>query len=151
MRVGELTLTASICYEIALPHLIRDSVRSLRAEGSEPDALVVVSNNGWFWGSAEQDLILMGSVFRAVEARKPVLIAANTGISAWIDGDGRIREQAPRNQEAVIRAEVVPDGRTSLYVLIGDWPAGICLLMTIAAALHGMVTAWNVKARDAKK
>ena len=33
---------------------------------------------------------------RAVECRMPLLIAANTGFSAWIDGDGRICAEGPR-------------------------------------------------------
>ena len=45
-------------------------------------------------------------VFRAVETRMPLVIAANGGISAWIDRDGRIRAQSPRQQPDVILADV---------------------------------------------
>ena len=85
----------NICYETAVPHLIRQQVEALSEQGAEPDVLVNVTNDGWFWGSSELDLHLKCGVFRAVECRKPLLIAANTGISAWIDGNGRVIEQAP--------------------------------------------------------
>ena len=47
--------------------------------------LVNLTNDGWFWGSSELDMHLACGVFRAVECRMPLLIAANTGFSAWID------------------------------------------------------------------
>ena len=100
-----------------LSHVIRRQVNALAAEGREPDVLVNLTNDGWFWGSSELDLHLACGVFRAVECRKPLLIAANTGFSAWIDGDGRIREQGPRRARDVIVAEPRLDGRR-----VGIWP-----------------------------
>jgi len=78
-----------------LSHVIRSQINTLAAEGKEPDVLVNLTNDGWFWGSSELDLHLACGVFRAVECRKPFLIAANTGFSAWIDSDGRIQQQGP--------------------------------------------------------
>ncbi len=77
------------------------------------------------------------AVFRAVEFRKPFLIAANTGFSAWIDGDGRIIEQGPRRSTATILAEVRIDRRKSWYLYYGDWPAGICLVCCGVFAVAG--------------
>ena len=68
----------------------------MKAAGNEPDVLVNLTNDGWFYGSNELDLHMICGVFRAVECRKPFLIAANTGISAWIDSDGRIMQRGPR-------------------------------------------------------
>ena len=55
-----------------------------------------------------------------------MLIAANTGFSAWIDADGRIRRRGPRHDKGIILAEVSIDDRDSWYLTGGDWPAGIC-------------------------
>ena len=66
--------------------------------------LVNLTNDGWFWGSSELDLHLMCGVFRAVECRKPMVIAANTGFSAVIDADGRILFQGPRRDTDVVVA-----------------------------------------------
>lgn len=131
-------LAANICYESCLPHLIRNQVAAMRAAGEEPDVLVNLTNDGWFWGSSELDLHLMCGVLRAVECRKPFLIAANTGISASIDADGRILEQGPRRNTAVLIADVRLDGRTSPYVLWGDWPAGLCLACCVGLAAVGL-------------
>lgn len=99
---GGVRVAPSICYENVLSHFIRRQVNTLAAEGKEPEVLINLTNDGWFWGSSELDLHLICSVFRAVECRKPFLVAANTGFSAWIDGDGRIVQQGPRRAKGVI-------------------------------------------------
>jgi apolipoprotein N-acyltransferase len=129
----------NICYENTIPHLIRAQVSQLRGEGREPDVLVNLTNDGWFWGSTELDMHLACAVFRAVECRKPFLISANTGFSAWIDSDGRIRDQGPRRATDVIVAHAALDSRRSPYLVAGDWPAGLCLLATLALAVVGLV------------
>ncbi len=137
-EVGGLRLTPSICYESVLPHLIGRQIRALAAAGEEPDVLVNLTNDGWFWGSSQLDMHLACGVFRAVEFRKPLLIAANTGFSAWIDGDGRLRRRGPRRDTDVLLAHVAPDRRGSLYLRWGDWFAGLCLALCAALALTGL-------------
>ncbi len=136
--LGTLRLAPSICYETVLPHVIAGRSCALAAEGREPDVLVNLTNDGWFWGSSELDLHLICGVFRAVECRKPLVIAANTGFSAWIDGDGRRRAQGPRRAPAVLFAELAPDSRRSLYLRWGDWPAGVCLGVCLVMAAVGV-------------
>jgi apolipoprotein N-acyltransferase len=135
-----LWIAPNICYESVLPHLIRRQINTLARQGREPDILVNLTNDGWFWGSSELDMHLACGVFRAVECRKPFLIAANTGFSAWIDADGRIRARGPRRATDSLLAEVSVDGRTSWYLRHGDIPAGICLL---ACAVFAAVGCWE--------
>ena len=138
------TVAPLICYEDTLPHLVRSTVRSLSDdEGTGPDVLAVLSNDGWFARSAEQQQHLAVSLFRAIETRTPLVRASNTGVSAVIDGDGRVRDPAvyldesgkerpgtatPDETACVLVADVPLDPRGSLYLATGDWPAGLCLL-----------------------
>ncbi len=126
-KIAGLRFSPDVCYETAVPHLIRRQINELAERGQEPDVLVNLTNDGWFWGSSELDLHLMCGVFRAVECRKPLLIAANPGFSAAIDGDGRIFQQGGRRTEGVILADVRADGRSSFHLRHGDWLAGVCL------------------------
>ncbi len=103
-----------------------------------------LTNDGWFWGSSELDLHLMCGVFRAVECRKPMAIAANTGFSAVIDGDGRILFQGPRRDTDVVVADVPLDTRRCPYVAVGDLGAGACLAFAVAMAGVG---GWRYRAR----
>jgi apolipoprotein N-acyltransferase len=136
--VGRLKLTPSICFESSIPHLIRGQLRELARRGTPADVLVNLTNDGWFWGSGMLDLQLRGGVFRAVENRKPLLVAANTGISAYIDGNGVVRKRGPRRQAKAIIAEVQADGRPSPYAVVGDWPAWLCVAVCIVLAVGGL-------------
>jgi len=120
--VGNMRLSPNICYESVIPHLIRRQVLELRASGQEPDVLVNLTNDGWFWGSSELDMHLICGVFRAVETRKPFLVAANTGFSAHIGPDGRIYQQGPRRDVAILIADVKSSPLRSLYLDFGIIP-----------------------------
>lgn len=133
-QVAGLRMAPSVCFETTVPHLIRRQLGKLAQQGRPADALLNVTNDGWFWGSAVLDLHLRCNVFRAVENRKPLVVAANTGISAWIDGQGVIRARGQRRQPGVLVAEVRPDGRVSPYAYLGDLPAWACALFCLAVA-----------------
>jgi apolipoprotein N-acyltransferase len=137
-EVQGVRISPSICFESTVPHLIRSQLLRLEQEGTPPDVLANVTHDGWFWGSAILDLQLACAVFRAVELRKPMLVAANAGISAWIDREGRIVKRAPRQGSAVLIARIGPSDRSSLYARHGDVFAGGCLV----ACLVGTFAAW---------
>ncbi len=81
-----------------------------------------------------------------MECRKPLVIAANTGFSAAIDGDGRIVEQGPRRAAAALVADVRRDPRRSPYLAIGDWPSGVCLLACAGLATIAIFDRRKLKA-----
>ena len=134
-------VTPTICYETALPGAVRSLVRSLAAAGDRPDVIVNLTNDGWFWGSSELDMHLVASVFRAVEVRAPVVIAANTGFSAAIDGCGRLLARGPRRAPEPVRARVWPDGRWSPWLAAGSVVAGACVSVAGAVLLEALVRA----------
>lgn len=137
-RMGQAVFCPNVCFESCLPHVVRRQVEELCRQGAEPDVLLNLTNDGWFWGSSELDMHLACNVFRAVECRKPHLVAANTGISAWIDGSGRILARGPRRATAVLMADVQLDGRGSPYLWWGDAPAALCLCCCAVLALVGL-------------
>jgi apolipoprotein N-acyltransferase len=147
-EVHGLRLAPHICYESVLSHLIRGQVNELARQGREPDVLVNLTNDGWFWGSSELDMHMICGVFRAVECRKPFLIAANTGFSAWIDSDGRVRTPLARHCEAVVFADVGRQSRPSWYLAHGDWPAGVCLAFCVLVAAVGIWDRLAVRLRS---
>ena len=107
--------------------------------------LVNLTNDGWFWGSSELDMHLACGVFRAVECRKPFLIAANTGFSAWIDANGQIVKRGPRRATGIVVAETLLDSRRSWYLDHGDWPAGLCLAGCVGLAIAGLGMRWSAR------
>lgn len=90
---GDHRLVPLICFEDTVPHLVRSAVAATRdASGKDIDCLVNLTNDGWFHGSSELDQHLITASFRCIETRVPMVRAVNTGISAFIDGDGVVRE-----------------------------------------------------------
>lgn len=131
----------SICYETALPHVIRRQVAELSSRGESPDVLVNLTNDAWYWGSAELDMHLAAAVLRAVETRTPVVIAANRGLTAHIDRFGTVQAVTKRDTADKLIAEVAILGRLpprpTFYVRFGDWLPGACLLCCMAFAVIG--------------
>jgi len=140
-EVGGLKMSPSICFESTVPHLVRGQLNVLEDRSTPADVLVNVTNDGWFWGTAMLDLHFRCGVFRAVENRKPLIVAANTGISAWIDGNGVIRARGERRQPQVVFADVQSDGRIGIYSLLGDVPAWLCALLCVVLGGLGFTRA----------
>lgn len=127
----------AICYDNAFPGPFREAV----ARGA--NLHLVLSNEGWFPNSYEMDSMLAYSSFRAIETRRSVLRATNTGISCLIDPDGSIASvllvEGRRSEvEGVFLARPKLGRAQTLYVQLGDAPAyGLTLLGVLAAAWAG--------------
>jgi apolipoprotein N-acyltransferase len=90
-----------ICFEDTDPFLAPHYVRS-EDDGPPVDFLVNISNDGWFDGTSEHDEHLAVSRFRAVECRRALLRSVNMGISAVIDGDGRVLKADQANDKNAV-------------------------------------------------
>ena len=145
------TFGVVICYEDTEPGLAR-RYNPWSGEPRPADFLVNMSLDSWFDASEEHEQHLAISRFRAVEARRPLVRAVNMGISAVIDGDGRVRElpgllddgwSASKNVPGVIVADLPLDSRGSPYAAVGDW---VPLLCWVGMAC-GFATLWAVRRR----
>jgi apolipoprotein N-acyltransferase len=126
--VDGVNVAPNICFESMMPRVISRQVRQLAARGCPPDVLVNVTNDSWFRGSALLEHHLACSVLCAVENRLPMLVAANSGISAAIDGCGRIVQSTQKFAVDGIWARPKADSRRGL-VQVAGYPLGwICLL-----------------------
>lgn len=103
-----------ICFESTFPTASR---RLTRAGAT---LLVTVTNDAWFAGSSELRAHFATAVFRAVENRRPVVQAANGGISGFVDARGRILSETPT--ETVSTGTVRLSNARSSYTTIGDLP-----------------------------
>lgn len=79
-----LRAAALICFEDTLGDLTRRFVLN----GAQ--LLINVTNDGWFLRSQGAEQHLANAVFRAVENRRPLIRAANTGVTAFITPQGRV-------------------------------------------------------------
>ncbi len=111
-----LKLSASICYEDAYPAMMNPETRIA-------EALVTVTNDGWFGNSGARYQHLQIARMRALESRRYLLRAANDGVSAVIDPYGRIVSRAPEFTRAVLRGSLTPRRGATPYLRVGNWLA----------------------------
>lgn len=117
-------LGMAICYEAIFPGLVREAVE--RGAG----VLVVISNDGWFGRTAAPAQLLTMARMRAVETRRYLLRATNTGITVVVDPLGRIVAQAPPFERVTLPARFSYRSEQSPYTRNGDWFAALCALLT---------------------
>jgi apolipoprotein N-acyltransferase len=136
-----------ICYEDTDPPLAR---QYLRAETGPPvDFLVNITNDGWFNGTEEHEEHLAICRFRAVECRRSVIRSANMGISAIIDGSGRVvalpgPSWAESKRIATVLTDTVPiDRRHAIYPHWGDWLGQAAWLVVAVGLVGGFVRDWR--------
>ena len=139
-KLKTTSVAPNICFESTVPHLIRRQINTLEADGKEIGALVNVTNDGWFFGTSCLDLHLACNTFRAVETRRPVLVSANTGLSAHIDEFGRQIKLGPRREEANLICDVrIPYATKTFYRSYGAWFAAAMGWFVIALAIIDIV------------
>ncbi len=120
-----------ICYEAIFPELVRRLA-------SRADFLVNITNDAWFGASSAPEQHLAMARVRAVENRRYLLRAANTGISAIIDPFGRVVSRTRLNETTVLNGVIGTRRDTTLYARVGDLLGWGCVILTIlqAAALR---------------
>ncbi len=126
--------SALICYEAIFP-------REVVAPGERPAWLVQLTNDAWFGSFAGPQQHLAQARIRAIEQGLPVVRAANTGISAVIDSQGRLIASLPLNSYGEIDAKLPAVLPPTLYSRIGDLPT---LIAVVIVAFFGAV--WHKKA-----
>ena len=168
---GGYRIAPLICFEDTVPELVRQIAAQRNDAGNECDVLVNLTNDAWFHGSSQLDQHLITAAFRCVETRMPMVRCVNGGISAFIDGNGQIRDPAEilvlkepfdglqvalnpvenlrdpqtghwrRQFSGIIFGQAPLDPRQSLYVKYGDWFAGLCLTAVAVAVVLSYLSA----------
>jgi apolipoprotein N-acyltransferase len=127
-----------ICYEDILPDYLVDIGRT------HPNLLVNITVDSWYGKRAEPWEHLALAVFATVELREAMVRAVNSGVSAYIDPNGRLLVKTyaddpyrePRPAEGVVVSVPRLEGGHTLFVRFGCWFPYTCAAML---ALLGVV------------
>jgi apolipoprotein N-acyltransferase len=122
-----------ICYEIIFPGLSRAMVRNNAA------LLINITNDAWFGKTSGPYQHFSMTVFRAVENRRSLVRAANTGISGFIDPAGRVMASTALLKEAAVTQTVPLLKEKTVYTNIGDLFAQVCLAIVLLLSLLEIV------------
>ena len=161
LPLGAYRFGVVICYEDTDSRRARaylDPARDAKA-----DFVVNISNDGWFDGTSEHEEHLAICRFRAIECRRSIVRSVNMGISAVIDGNGRVLAPELVDEKETVRlwelkqgagelpvsrwgefkkvpgvlfATVPLDDRISLYARFGDWLPGLCWLLLVGSLMY---------------
>jgi len=129
LDVSESKFSVLICFEDIFPEISRRFVK----KGA--DFLVVITNDAWFGKSSAPYQHLQASVFRAIENRRYLVRAANTGVSCFITPKGEIISKVSKNKEDIFISgyrteEVLLKKRNlTLYTRFGDYFIPLCLII----------------------
>jgi len=123
MKTPFTSIAPLICYEITFPGLVRKFVYH------NADIIVTITNDAWFGKTSAPYQHFSMAVFRAIENRRPVVRAANTGVSGFIDKKGRIIKKSEIFTTAILTEDVssVSSGKT-FYTRYGDIFAFLCII-----------------------
>jgi apolipoprotein N-acyltransferase len=114
---GEHKISALICYEDILPSFVNGVVRH-----ADPDLIVNLTNDAWFGDSTEPWIHLALSKLRAIEHRRYLVRATNSGVSAIVDPVGRVVVHSGTFREEALLGEARFMRSTTVYEIIGDIP-----------------------------
>jgi len=132
LQAAGYPLVASICYEDIFGQESLDGLPAARY-------LVNVTNDAWFGDSLAPHQHVQMARMRALETARYLLRATNTGVSAVIGPDGRIRARAPLFQISQTTAMIQPLTGITPYVRWGDYAfltlLGLVLLATRTLSL----------------
>jgi apolipoprotein N-acyltransferase len=125
--------TPLICYEAIFPIEIGDALSGAR----RPDWMLNVTDDAWFGLTPGPYQHFAQARLRAIELGLPLVRAANSGISAVVDGFGRETVVAPLGVEAVLDSALPKPLPPTWQSRFGSVGAAIIALVFLAAGLIG--------------
>lgn len=123
-------IAPAICYEIAFPEQLRDSVNL------GTDLLLTVSNDAWFGASNGPLQHMEIAQMRAIELGRPLVRATNNGVTAVVDENGNITAALPQFETGVLSATIPLVTGQTWFAKIGQTPL---LLLCAALLLLGFI------------
>jgi apolipoprotein N-acyltransferase len=126
-----------ICYETVFP----DYVRTFTRKGA--DALLIITNDGWWQNTAGHKQHLYYASLRAVENRRAIYRSANTGISAVVLPNGEIRQPTEYWTRDVIQYPLIRNEEQTVFVRLGDYLGRTSVFISGFFLLSFFVKVWS--------
>ncbi len=129
VTIGGRPANAIICFEAAFPPLVRRFVQ----RGSQ--LIINLTNDGWYGDSAAPYQHLEIARFRAVENRRYLLRATNSGISALVEPTGRIQTSTGILRQAICEGRFDFIAANTFYTRYGDIFVLLCAIISCGLAI----------------
>ncbi|HEY6452706.1 MAG TPA: apolipoprotein N-acyltransferase [Steroidobacteraceae bacterium] len=136
VAAGGTLLALSICYEDAYASADLPVLAQARV-------LVNVTNDAWFGHSWARYQHFQIARMRAIEAQRPLVRAANDGISALVGPRGQVLARAAEFKSTVLRGTVQPRSGLPPYARLGNGLIVVLALLATALALAQQPRRWR--------
>ncbi len=123
LQLGRLKAGVLICFESIFPELARQQV----AAGA--NLLVNLTNDAWYGRSSAPHQSFAMAIFRALETRRSLVRAANTGISGFVDPLGHVMQDSPLFEALALTGEVPVMEKETIFVRFGFFFGPACLIL----------------------
>ena len=115
LKVDDLMIAPSVCYEVAYPDLIaKNAVNS--------QLLLSVSNLGWFGDSLGRHQFMQMAQMRALETRHYYAYSTNNGPSAIFDRYGQVKAQTKAFEQTTLSSEIYAVEGSTPFMRFGSLP-----------------------------
>lgn len=141
---SDVKVAPLVCFEDTIGELTR---RFVLPSETNPGAnlLADITNDGWFLHSAGSHQHLANAIFRCVETRRPMVRAANTGVTCFVNQFGRVTQKLQDDTgstftEGVLTGEVkIPtENEITFYTRHGELFAKSCAVLTAIAIVAAL-------------
>jgi apolipoprotein N-acyltransferase len=130
LSLGAWRIATPICYEVVRPAFVRRMVNE-----AHPHLIVTLANDAWFGESQGAWLHLAMAKLRAVEQRRYLVRATNSGVSAIVDPAGRIVAQTGLLTRETLSGTVALLDHRTVYARCGDWAGWLAAVVVLVALL----------------
>jgi apolipoprotein N-acyltransferase len=145
VQAGDHPAGAIICFEAVFPPLVRQFVLN----GSQ--VIINLTNDGWYGDSAAPYQHLAVARLRAVENRRYLLRATNSGISAVVEPSGRIQASTGIMREAICEGRFEFIGETTFYTRYGDVFVLLCAIILAGSVIVAVLDNEGMRKRLAEE
>ena len=108
--------------------------------------LATLTNDVWYGETDAPWQHLRAVRFRAAENHRTILRAALTGVSAWVEPDGRLSSTLGVGDEGTLRGELTPRDELTLFTRL-PWATPIACLLICLVVLPSAILAGR-RSRD---
>jgi apolipoprotein N-acyltransferase len=120
-----LSTGAAICYESVFAEFITEYIK----KGAQ--SIFIITNDGWWFNTPGHKQHLVYASLRAIETRKSIARAANTGISCFINQRGDIQQPTKYDELTAINQDIYFNDIKTFYTRYGDLAGRLALFLTI--------------------
>jgi len=128
-----LKIAPVICFESVFGEYISEQVK----KGAE--VIFIITNDGWWKNSRGYKQHLLFSQLRAVETRRSIARAANTGTSCFINQRGEVLQPSEWWKEASLQGSINANDEITFYVEHGDYIGRIAVFFSVFLVLLPVV------------